>query len=293
MGQSVSSPENSSNDDGNDSSNDDGNEERNNLANLTNIQLKNLLQQPITISAQDILRSARNGAFSSQATESLTSGFYTSENDSELILLAIRINNLSPDLSKLRFKLVPSKIKEPVFWEVVIGLLRERRADELATTGFSGDNDYDVDENTNASTCNGNDDVLSLPRRDSENPSVEEELRRRLRKRDMEVTELFRQLEEARAEIARLQEEEGASQTTNQSTSNNQHKGKWVMDPDSIDFLNYPAELKENLRREKKKRLEEVQSNMKFILESDSPKDSNGKWDCCKTTRHDAEGCAS
>jgi hypothetical protein len=173
MGQSVSSPENSSNDDGNDSSND---EERNNLANLTNIQLKNLLQQPRTISAQDILRAARNGAFSSQATESLTSGFYTSENDSELILLAIRINNLSPDLSKLRFKLVPSKIKEPVFWEVVIGLLRERRADELATTGFSGDNDndYDVNENTNASTCNGNNDELSLPRRDSENPSVQQ-----------------------------------------------------------------------------------------------------------------------
>jgi hypothetical protein len=58
------------------------------------------------------------------------------------------------------------------------------------------------------------------------------------------------------------------------------------MDQDSIDFLSYPPELKDNLRSEKRKRLEEVKAQMRFILDSDDVQDSNGRWSCCGQTEY-------
>ena len=68
--------------------------------------------------------------------------------------------------------------------------------------------------------------------------------------------------------------------------------GKWIMDQDSIEFLNYPDELKTNMRNEKLKRLNTVREEMKFILDTDNIEDSNGHWSCCNsTTYNDGKGC--
>lgn len=70
------------------------------------------------------------------------------------------------------------------------------------------------------------------------------------------------------------------------------HKGSWEIDSDCSEFMKLDACLKENLRQEKKKRLNEVLSQMKFILDSDEIKDSYGKWSCCGRETYDTEGCA-
>ena len=59
------------------------------------------------------------------------------------------------------------------------------------------------------------------------------------------------------------------------------HKGKWEMHPDCRDFLGLDEHLKVNLREGKQKRVEEVLSQMKFILDSDDVKDTYGEWSCC------------
>ena len=41
------------------------------------------------------------------------------------------------------------------------------------------------------------------------------------------------------------------------------------------------------------KRLNEVLSQMKFILDTDDIKDSYGKWTCCGKEKYDAFGCAA
>jgi hypothetical protein len=64
------------------------------------------------------------------------------------------------------------------------------------------------------------------------------------------------------------------------------HVGEWTMDQDSIDFLQYPEELKQNLRDEKRKRLEEVRGQMRFILDTDNVEDSNGRWTCCQSQQY-------
>ncbi|KAL3792877.1 hypothetical protein HJC23_004802 [Cyclotella cryptica] len=70
-----------------------------------------------------------------------------------------------------------------------------------------------------------------------------------------------------------------------------QHSGHWEMHPDCKEFLKLDEHLKENLRKEKEKRLNEVLSQMKFILDSDEMKDTYGKWSCCGKEEYEAEEC--
>jgi len=76
------------------------------------------------------------------------------------------------------------------------------------------------------------------------------------------------------------------------STEAKSHKGQWVMHPDCHEFLKLDDHLKDNLRKEKEKRIKEVLSQMKFILDSDDQKDTYGKWSCCGKEEYGATGCS-
>lgn len=82
------------------------------------------------------------------------------------------------------------------------------------------------------------------------------------------------------------------SMCVSSSTPQTQHKGTWEMHRDCMDFLGLDDHLKDNLRKEKKKRLDEVRSQMKFILDTDDVKDSYGRWSCCGKEEYTANGCA-
>jgi hypothetical protein len=193
------------------------------------------------------------------------------------ISMANRILDLSPELNQLRFKLVPSRIKEDVFWQAVFSILRERgnkvqyRVDNVPPKELSR---------------------KPLRRMESGNPSVVDELRQTLARRDQEIARLHRQLNEMKRKLAIMK---ASSSNSNVVKEENKtyccHKGKWIMDKDSLEFLALPEELKSNLRRERHKRLEQVRSTMKFILESDNVQDSHGSWDCCGQTSYTAQGC--
>ena len=75
-------------------------------------------------------------------------------------------------------------------------------------------------------------------------------------------------------------------------TAQRPHKGQWEMHPDCKEFLKLDDHLKENLRKEKEKRMMEVMSQMKFILDTEDLKDTYGKWSCCGKEEYEAEGCA-
>jgi len=70
------------------------------------------------------------------------------------------------------------------------------------------------------------------------------------------------------------------------------HKGEWILHDDCREFLKLDDHLKENLRKEKEKRINEVLTQMKFILDTDDLKDSYGKWSCCESEEYSAEGCS-
>ena len=69
------------------------------------------------------------------------------------------------------------------------------------------------------------------------------------------------------------------------------HNGEWILHEDCREFLKLDDHLKENLRKEKEKRINDVLTQMKFILDTDDLKDSYGKWSCCEREEYSAEGC--
>ena len=81
--------------------------------------------------------------------------------------------------------------------------------------------------------------------------------------------------------------------SSSSGTPNPKHIGEWEVHPDCAEFMKLDDHLKDNLRQEKQKRLNEVLSQMKFILDTDDIKDSYGKWTCCGLTEYDADGCAA
>ena len=230
------------------------------LESLTDEQLKFRLER---IQKEDILKVGLGSAPPTMTESS--------------VRIANRILDLSPELNKLRFKLVPSRIKEDGFWQAVFCILQEK-----GIKVQHGMDNVTPKELPRKSLC----------RMGSGSPSVVDELRQKLSRRDEEIARLHRQLNETRQKLSML---EASTSNYNVIKEENKtccyHKGKWIMDNESLEFLALPDELKTNLRKERQKRLEEVRSTMKFILETDNVQDSHGTWDCCGQTSYNAQGC--
>ncbi len=216
-------------------------------------------------------------------------GFYSKEEDSAETALAVRLNELSKELARLRFSMVPSRVKEPLFWESIFMILRERLDEHNAkfqSTEVETDQRQTSPIQTNGYHHNHHHPPSSPTKASSSFPDDEVES-------SMLVNDLKDQLAAKDIQIAALQRELEALKDQGRPVG---HIGEWIMDQDSRDFISYPEEVKENMRKEKQKRLRQVQLDMEFILDSDKVEDSNGHWACCgeksyqskcpKSTRH-------
>lgn len=249
------------------------------LFDLSDGELKVLLEMQ-TWTKEEVLKVAK----SLLQSERPNFGFYAKEDDSQETDLAVRLNDLSKDLAKLRFSMVPSRIKEPIFWESIFTILRERLVAHNAKFKITDVEKNVLLQSSNAALTkpNGHHHQSSPTKISSSFPDDESEetasaseksLLAQLAAKDKQIAALQRQVEELQA----------ASDSTPKPIG---HKGEWIVDQDSKDFLSYPEEVKENMRREKQKRLRQVQQDMKFILDSDKVEDSNGHWKCCGETTY-------
>lgn len=186
-----------------------------------------------------------------------SSGFY-SKDDTPETDLAVRLNHLCPELAKLRFQMVPSLLKEPIFWESVFTILRERLVEHNAKFQLQRLEAEDANGGGGSTSSNG--------QPSAQNDALVKALRDQLAAKEKEIVELQNQVAMFQAALA------------NEPIT---HVGTWVMDKDSQEFLDYPEEVKENMRKEKQRRLRQVQQDMNFILDSDSIEHSNGHWSCC------------
>jgi hypothetical protein len=220
-------------------------------------------------------------------------GFYTEEQDSIETALAKRLLEVSKPLSQIRFKLVPSKMKENLFWKAVFGILEESAISlEGKAQLFQEDGELAIKkpvENGETKANRPKDSSRSkLHRSQTATVTVVEELKIILEHREREITVLMQKLEKANKEIHRLSNISRSTPALPPAATGPQHKGEWIMEKDSLDFLEYPEELKENMRNEKKKRLEEVHNQMRFILDSDDIEDTFGEWSCCKSKSYNS-----
>lgn len=237
------------------------------------------------------------------AVGSTSQGFYADDGHYATdVKVAMRILSASDHVRHLRFRLVPARLKEPIFWSSLLGILRYGKEWVLA-----------AEEERLAEHTHKHDQQEPLVEQGGGGGASEtESLRRHIRQRDAEVVQLRRALEASKAKIRSLEKEaaEKAATATKERTASapsaapasassasplptaNAHKGEWIMDRDSQDFLALDEELKANLRGEKAKRLRDVREQMRFILDTDDVACSNGEWSCCKKKEYGCEGCA-
>jgi hypothetical protein len=236
---------------------------------------------------------SQQSSSSSPSSSSKTSGFYSKEDDSPEAEIAVRLNCLSQELAKLRFSMVPSRVKEPIFWESIFTILRERLVEHNAKFTLTElleaqqEKDDDSSSSTVTSTTNGyHHQQHHHPHAPSTKASTsfpDDEVKTSIRV--VEPHTLQGQIAHKDLQIAALQHEIEKLQAALHAKPIG-HKGEWVMDKDSQDFISYPEEIKDNMRREKQKRLQQVEQDMKFIIDSDEVEASNGHWPCCGETKY-------
>ena len=98
--------------------------------------------------------------------------------------------------------------------------------------------------------------------------------------KDAEIASLRRKLavvEKALEEMKNSNLDNGEKKEINHKPDKN--RGKWVMDKDCQEFLSLDKETRDKLREAKKKRLDDVREQMKFILDGDDESYSRGYWD--------------
>lgn len=243
------------------------------------------------------------------ASPSLPQGFYVDDghfaND---VKLAMRILSASTEVRELRFKLVPAKLKEPIFWTALLEILRCSKACIGTADKFDPNllfitsaHDYGAKTGLVPPESRPEQAPPCTPSSVSSSDDHQTEavaLRRQLQQRNFEVLHLRRALEKTKAKIQSMEKEmekkARSDSRTNASCAGpalKVHKGKWQMNRDSREFFSLDEELKANLRAEKTKRLREVSEQMKFILDADDVY-GHGQWDCCGRKEYGADGCA-
>jgi len=94
-----------------------------------------------------------------------------------------------------------------------------------------------------------------------------------LKKREEEILELKKELQNFKA-VSNL------TQT---------HKGEWKCDKLVQDFFLLDNEVKENLRKEKNRRITLMMKELEWIVDTDDPIQGKGEWSCCKNQTYQSE----
>lgn len=221
---------------------------------------------------------------------------YTSHDiDSPKTQLALRLNAASKQIAKIRFSLVPSRLSELIFWDATIFLVQRtleaynaecqaRLANEMGKESASSPTPTKSVALVQQEVAPKTESSQNVPRNSGLNGQYGEVpgLRELLALKDAEIAELKKKIAKLRRLCA-----DGSSLPNNPKRRS--HKGNWVLDQDSQEFLAFPEEVKENMRKEKQKRLHQVQQEMNFILDSENIEDTHGHWDCCGSTGYNRE----
>ena len=243
----------------------------------------------------------------------------------EQVPVALAILTNFPHIKDVRFKLVPGRMTEEHFWGSLFSFLRETveadrvienivgklevNVEEMCVTSNDNEDALQSSHDANDVASNGEKSVQDIQSFYLNELKAQEEhihrLQRGLREANLRIRKLGLELHKERKK--RIDDGVGSEDGTEYRGTNNDslqhrdsissmsskrpHKGEWILHDDCKEFLKLDDHLKDNLRKEKKKRLDEVLTQMKFILDSDDLKDSYGKWSCCDSEDYSSEGC--
>lgn len=230
-----------------------------------------------------------------QSSQPVSNGdaFYTREEDSPETELAKRIHDFSEEIPQIRFLVVPTRIKEPIFWKSILAILQERLDEYQSkhTSSTETSSSTPVETSLLQDSSHSASDASAETSEDAyrQNGGMDHATLRSLRKLEQQIHAKDRHISSLQSELDHLretlQQAEAALSMAGSSSSSGSHRahpaGEWRLTKDAQEFLAFPEEVKENMRKEKQRRLQQVQREMSFILDSDALEDSHGQWTCC------------
>ena len=222
---------------------------------LPNCELMERLEST-TLTKESILQAHNIIAQYNLSDETWYHNVNDSKEDSQTAIAIYLLQN--SNLKNLRFKLVPSKLKEDAFWYSIFFLcMTSQEQYQLVHTSDGECSEKSSKELYKLVKCQSQD-IVKLQQKIQE---LQLELKEALEHPQRVVTQPM---------VENVPEKERKT-----------HTGTWIMEKESIEFLQLDEEIKKKLRDGKQKRLQDVHEQMKFILDSDDVKDSRGKWDGC------------
>ncbi|KAL7545330.1 hypothetical protein ACHAWF_008679 [Thalassiosira exigua] len=277
------------------------------------------------ITREDIVRSSRKKCRVEEKSVYLDGDFFDLD---EHVPMALAILRAHPHLKDIRFKLVPGRMTEEKYWAALFGILHDGgidldgmvgKIDDDYETGDEVDGVeemedegeiphpvaqdsqehayYDDDVGGESKQSNTSSRYLEeIKAQQAHNNRLQKSLREANHKTRQLAMELHKERKKVNGEVSNGMCNQGedhpsplCSRCSSSLAPEQPHSGTWEMHQDCKEFLKLDDHLKENLRKEKEKRLKEVLDQMKFILDTDYIKDSYGKWTCCGKEEYNAD----
>ena len=205
----------------------------------------------------------------------------------------------NPTLSLWRYKLVPARISEYLFWRCLFlqldaqhpdciayqqqALQLQQRQEQHAHERGSGTAAvYAQQPQTQTEPSTGTTTATAASEREIES------LKLQILSLQQQITDLQSQLQQA---TSTTQHPLPPAAVTTTGAPSSIHRGRWQPDKNTLEFFALDESLRSTLREQKERRLGEVRREMRWIVDGERVEDGPGRWECCGKEEWNSEGC--
>lgn len=229
---------------------------------------------------------------------------------------------MSDTLPMIRYKLVPAKINEYTFWRNLLLHLRVYQTQhQIGHTSLPPQHiritqSHNTHNNTANNVTNQANGTHTPESTDSLNGSYTsttdvdtQYLKQTITKLETQLTRITAQYNALNDRYNKLMQSQQSQQrcvqchqtigemhnSSDNTSSNhatcNYHDGDWKLNQQSEEFFSLDESLRNTLRAEKQKRIQQAVKELNWIPDTDKHSDAAGIWSCCNNNTYHSNGC--
>ena len=188
----------------------------------------------------------------------------------------------NPTLSLWRYKLVPARISEYLFWRCLFTQLDAQHPD-YHTYQHQHTQQQQQQKQQQEQQSQAQIDFTAIT---SAGTAASE---REIDSLKAQILSLQQQIADLHSQLHQKQPPHTAAPAVPSARS--AHRGRWQPDKNTLEFFALDESLRTTLRQQKERRLEDVRREMRWIVDSERVEEGPGRWECCGKEEWDAEGC--
>ena len=189
-------------------------------------------------------------------------------------------------LSLWRYKLVPARISEYLFWRCLFQQLDAQHPDYQTYEQQAQQQQQQQEQQSHTYSQQSQLQTESTAAASAATAATEREiesLKAQLASLQHHIADLTTQLHN--------QHNTHTQHTATDQSTVSAHRGRWQPDKNTLEFFALDESLQSTLRQQKERRLDDVRREMRWIVDGDRVEDGPGRWECCGKEEWSAEGC--